>query len=386
MKTFRSEATPSLARHTGRVLALAAVLVGGAVRMADAQTPAPSDDATHDPNVSEARAAFREATSLARQAQWGEALLAFERSSRLRPHTFTTYNIAYCERALGRYTRARKFLAKALAENEAHGGGALSADVVVDAKKYLAEIDQRLARATVTLSPSDAAIAVDGRPLEVVAADRSPPVLTAGTRELGPGEVPAVTRFELLLDPGAHSFTVSRPGSADLLVSHTFQAGSREPIDLKLVVATSEHVHVESAPAPIDVRSDRESKPNRTPGYIFLTAGAVGLATGSVAGILALQQKHKLDESCHNSNCGIELQSTHDTMNRWADISTVAFAVGGVSIAVSTYLLLSGGSPSARPPSAVATSPSTNARATGYTGVVIRPEIGFGSAFVNGSF
>ena len=75
MKTFRSEATHPLACHTCRALALAAVLVGGAARMADAQTPAPSDDAAaHDPNVAEARTAFREATSLARQAQWGEVL------------------------------------------------------------------------------------------------------------------------------------------------------------------------------------------------------------------------------------------------------------------------------------------------------------------------
>jgi hypothetical protein len=353
--------------------------------MAGAQTASPSDDTTQDPNVAEARAAFREATSLARQAQWGEALLAFERSSRLRPHTFTTYNIGYCERALGRYTRARKFLAKALAENEARGGNALSADVIADAKKYLGEIDQRLARATVTLSPPDAAIAVDGRPLEVVAADRSLPVLAAGTRDLAPGEVPSVTRFELLLDPGAHAFTVSRAGSSDLLVSHNFQAGAREPIDLKLVVAPSS-TRVEMAAAPTAVHVDREPKPSRASGYIFLTVGAVGLATGSVAGILALQQKHKLDESCHNSNCGPDLQSTHDAMNRWADVSTVAFALGGVSIAVSTYLLLSGGSAPARPASAAATPPSTNARATGYTGVVIRPEIGFGSAFVSGSF
>jgi hypothetical protein len=382
LKTFRSEVARGIARTTLGALAISALLVGSNARTAAAQTT--SDDTPQDPNVAEARAAFREATSLARQAQWGEALLAFERSSRLRPHTFTTYNIGYCERALGRYTRARKFLAKALAENEAHGGNALATDVIADAKKYLVEIDQRLARATVTLSPADAAIAVDGRPLEVVAADRSPPVFAAGTRDLAPGEVPAVTRFELLLDPGAHAFTVSKPGSPDLLVSHTFQAGAREPIDLKLTVAPAAPARPDNPPAGAEVA--RESKPNRTPGYIFLTVGAVGLATGSVAGILALQQKHKLDQSCHNATCGLDLQSTHDSMNRFADVSTVAFALGGVSIAVSTYLLLSEGSARPRPPSSASTAPSTNTRALGYTGVVIRPEIGFGSAFVSGSF
>src|SRR5439155_897636 len=194
------------------LVACAASFAGSWAHEAGAQSP-PQEEATSDPNVAEARTAFKEGTALARQAQWGEALLAFEHSARLRPHTFTTYNLGYCERALGRYTRARKFLAKALAENEARGGTALSADVATDAKKYLAEIDERIARVAVSLAPADAAVSVDGRPLEMVAADRTTPVLAAGTRDLGPGEVPAATQFELLVDPGAHVFTVSRPGS-----------------------------------------------------------------------------------------------------------------------------------------------------------------------------
>jgi hypothetical protein len=384
LKTFLSEKT-----HAAVVgLALSSLLFGPTERIASAQSaPAPQDEASNDPSVAEARTAFREGTSLARQAQWGEALLAFERSARLRPHTFTTYNLGYCERALGRYTRARKFLAKALAENEARGGTAISAEVAADAKKYLAEIDQRLARATVTLSPADASISVDGRPLETVAADRTPPVLAAGTRDLGAGEVPAAAQFELLLDPGAHVFTVSRPGSTDLVVSHTIQAGSRAPLDLKLVVAPSGGTVKGAATAPLAPQVERDARPSRTPGYIFLGIGAAGLATGSVAGILALQQKHKLDNSCNGLSCGPELVSTHDSLNRWADISTVAFAVGGVSVVVSTYLLLAGGSSSSR---TTAGEPqreaSTNGRTPGNTGVVIRPAIGLGSAFVTGSF
>jgi hypothetical protein len=342
-----------------------------------AQTPA-QEEPSNDPQVVEARTAFREGTSLARQAQWGEALLAFERSARLRPHTFTTYNLGYCERALGRYTRARKFLAKALAENEARGGTALSADTAADAKKYLAELDQRLARATITLTPADAAVSVDGRPLETVAADRTPPVLAAGTRDLGPGEIPAASQFELLIDPGAHVFTVSRPGSSDVVVSRSFSAGAKPSLDLKITPAAAEP-GANAAPWPRVLPSEqRESKPSRVPGYVLLGVGGIGLATGSVAGILALQEKHKLDQNCHSSSCGTDLVPTHDSMNRWADVSTIAFSVGAVSIAVSTYLLLSS---APKGPAA-----STTARAPAKTGLVIRPDVGLGSVSVSGAF
>jgi hypothetical protein len=390
LKTSLSDKTHAVVLRIGICLASSALLIGPAGGVASAQTPPPQEEASNDPAVAEARTAFREGTSLARQAQWGEALLAFERSARLRPHTFTTYNLGYCERALGRYTRARKFLAKALAENEARGGSAISAEVVADAKKYLAEIDQRLARATVTLSPSDAAVSVDGRPLETVAADRTPPVLTAGTRDLGAGEVPATAHFELLLDPGAHVFTISRPGSTDLVVSRTFEAGARAPVELKLTVAPSSGASAKNAAgsaAPTSPQVERDARPSRTPGYIFLGIGAAGIATGSVAGILALQQKHKLDQSCKGLSCGPELVSTHDSLNRWADVSTIAFAVGGASVVLSTYLLLSGGSSSPKPAAGEpAREASTNGHTTGKTGVVIRPAIGLGSAFVTGSF
>jgi hypothetical protein len=341
-----------------------------------AQNAAPTaDEASGDPKIAEARTAFKEGTSLAHQAQWGEALLAFERSSQLRPHTFTTYNIGYCERALGRYTRARKLLARALAENDARGGTALSPDVVADAKKYLAEMEKRVARATVKLDPADASIAVDGRPLEVVAGDRTPPVLSAGTRDLGPGEVPQSSSFELLIDPGSHVFTVTRAGSSDLVVAKSFSAGTSTPLELKLTIkaAPPEESHPLATPPPA-----RETKTSRLPGYLLLGVGAAGLATGSLAGILAVQSEHKLDKDCgiSKSSCPLTAQPEHDTLIRWADISTVAFSVGVVAVGVSTVLLLSSGSKPA----------STSAAATATNGLVIKPAIGYGSAFLTGSF
>ncbi len=384
MKTSRSEHRLDPVRRFFGAHAVAALSLLAIPGSAAAQVAVPgAEEPSSDLKLAEARTAFKEGTSLARQSQWGEALLAFERSSTLRPHTFTTYNIGYCERALGRYTRARKLLAKALAENDARGGTALSADVVNDARRYLGEMDKRVARATVTLEPADAAVAVDGRPLEVVSGDRTLPVLSAGTRDLDPGEVPQRASFELLVDPGSHVFTVSRSGSNDLVVARTFAAGTTSPLDLKLAVkaAPLEDNRVAASPAPT-----YEARPNRLPGYILLGVGAAGLAAGSITGILAVQSKHKLDESCGEAgaHCPPSLQSEHDNLNRWADVSTIAFSVGAGAVVLSTVLLLTGGSKASSVGSGAAS--STSASRTGTNGLVIHPAIGYGSAFLTGSF
>src|SRR5947199_10579030 len=71
-------------------------------------------------DVDRARDAYKEGAALARDAQWGAALAAFERSAKLRPHPWATFNIAVCERALGQYVRARRTFARAL--DERRGG------------------------------------------------------------------------------------------------------------------------------------------------------------------------------------------------------------------------------------------------------------------------
>src|SRR5260221_14259973 len=78
---------------------------------------AAADDAATavvDPKVAEARRLFAEGASLADLGRWSEALEKFEASAALRPHATTTYDIGYCERALGHPTRAKRFFERAL--------------------------------------------------------------------------------------------------------------------------------------------------------------------------------------------------------------------------------------------------------------------------------
>jgi tetratricopeptide (TPR) repeat protein len=147
------------------------------------EPPAPGA-VSEAPEIQDARDAYRLGVSLIKQGQWNDALAAFERSFRLKPDAVTAFNIGYCERALGRLTRARASFRRALAAPE------LPPDKAAEARGYVAEVESRLSRVVLTLSPAGASVAVDGRPLEVShdgGDPRAPAAeLVAGTREPGP--------------------------------------------------------------------------------------------------------------------------------------------------------------------------------------------------------
>jgi hypothetical protein len=190
-----------------------------------ASTARADDDATQ-----QARAEFLRGNDFVNHAQWAEALAAFERSAKLKPHAVATYNIAACDRALGHYTRARQALRDALAQNDAAQRTQLADSLVTEAKAQLAQIDGLLVTADVTLDPASAAVAVDGRPLEQ-AADGA---LVTGMRLPGPGEPPPAAKFKLVMDPGVHVLTLSRKGYTDAVVNKTFAPGSTSALALTL--------------------------------------------------------------------------------------------------------------------------------------------------------
>jgi PEGA domain len=213
--------------------------------------------AADDVAVAEARKLFVDGTDLVRRAQWSEALAAFEQSARLRPHAITTYNIGACERALGRYTRARATFARSLDENGRVGQ--LPPSLSEEARAFVAEIDGLLAHADVSVDPPEAAVIVDGRPLAIVPPDatRAPgarPIAVAGTLAPGLGAPAPAPRFELLLDPGAHVFTLSHKGFGDVVVNRGFAPGAHTRLELALArLPATLHIDANRAGAVVAV-------------------------------------------------------------------------------------------------------------------------------------
>jgi hypothetical protein len=224
----------------------------------------PTGDAAR---IAQARAEYLRGGQLVEKLEWAEALAAFERSAALRPHPVTGYNVGVCERALGLYTRARATLQRALDDSAAAPPeGRLPASLANEAGGLVAEIDRLLAKVVITVSPPEAALAVDGRPLQVAKSGGARPTLIAGALPPGPGAPAPAATFELIANPGVHVFTLSRKGYTDAVVRKSFAPGSssEEKLELEKLPAT---IHVKAnqggalvsvddkdvGPAPVDV-------------------------------------------------------------------------------------------------------------------------------------
>jgi tetratricopeptide (TPR) repeat protein len=332
--------------------------------------PAPPEAASESPaprtadeqRIEDARASFRRGTELARQARWLDALEAFERSASLRAHPITSYNIAYCLRALARYSRASKLFAEAIAAHEGGRSGRMTEPMLLAARTYRAEVEAKLARARVTLLPKGAAIAVNGRPLERIQDSGTTPVFRAGTRDPADPQPVGLESFEIVLDPGQQVFVISFAGDTKTTTHAMF---SGKAISLKFVMENS---------------SAREARPPTLPStspwvYAAYGVGGAALLTAAGFGIAAIVKRSELDDACGSPpRCPSSAQGDLDQAKTYAQITNIGLGVGIVGVAVGTYLLLTGQSGE--------TESRTTARRQ-QSGLVVRPIGGLG--FIGGS-
>ena len=218
----------------------------------DDNEPTDKDDAADQPMDDATRKgleAYNRGFDLAKNEQWGDALASFEESARHRDAPLVQYNIAICQRALGRYVAARGTAKKVLA-----APGSLSQSYVEDLQAYVAEFEAVVVRLEVTVAPKTAGLTVDGRPLE-----KSGDVYVTGK-----GKAPAegsklgIERFTVLLDPGSHLFLARRKGHQDVVIQRSYRPGQQTKLALKLdeMPAT---VVVKSSPKDAIIRvNDRE--------------------------------------------------------------------------------------------------------------------------------
>jgi len=201
-----------MARRSMRILAFLLLTVTSVGRHGAAQ------DANE---VEQARALYLDGLQHVRQAQWGDALDAFERSRALRPHAMTTYNIGACERALGNYTGARQQRSRALAENT---NGELPPSVVTEAEAFLEEIEHLLVHLTLVVEPAGTSLTFDGRPLLRETSAGPVPHFVAGVLAPGRGGV-VPNQLRIAADPGVHVITLTRAGYGDIVINRTYRPG-----------------------------------------------------------------------------------------------------------------------------------------------------------------
>jgi hypothetical protein len=323
----------------GRCLAAAIYLISAGIVVLSAGFARAQDSAAGEegPATRSARTYFREGTERARSGDWSRALEAFERSSALRPHPVTTYDIGYCERALGRMTRARKMFQRALAEGSesASEDARLPSELAAAARFYLAEVEHRVARAIVRVSPADASIQIDGRPLEQAVAADGRPAFWAGTHELGPGEPAPGSPFVVELDPGTHVVVLSRAGHPDEVSTRSVPEGAETQWMLRASPAVDESsaartrdLGIEAKPGPWSWHTTRGLALR-----VAIGAAIAGLGTGAVAGAISWMQKSKVTTECSLSHaCTTDAGRLYlARANTAADVATAGLAVGAVA-------------------------------------------------------
>lgn len=199
----------------------------GSKARAEEPAPAPSED----PATVRARDEFMRGVELVKSSRWGEALSAFEKSSAIRPHPVTTFNIGACQRAMASYTLARQTLRRSLSEQAA--GRELPSNLASDARGFLEQIESTLARVRVTVETPGTMLAIDGRPIALEQSGSSEEWV-AGVLPPGKGNPAPRGAFDLALNPGPHVLTLSRKGFRDVVLNRSFASGRGSPLVIRL--------------------------------------------------------------------------------------------------------------------------------------------------------
>ncbi len=237
-----------------------------------------------------------------------------------------------------------------------------------------------------------------GEPAPFTAARRSAEALTAeiGARipsvtvlvtnaELGQtsvvvfdGEVvpPAAASAPRKVNPGRHS-VVARAGAIEK--KQDFDVAEREAktvtIDLKqpkLVAAAGDEPAATSGASPLP----------KILIYGGFGLGAVGIAVGSVTGIMSISQVSDIKKGCPNDVCLQSSASDIDSAKALGTISTIAFVAGGVGIGAGVIGLVLQSKQSSNTESPPPAPAGTSAKAT----LTVRPDVGPTWLGLHGSF
>jgi len=175
------------------------------------------------------------------------------------------------------------------------------------------------------------------------------------------------------LNPGTHEIVAIVAGGAKRTATVELAEGDAKDITVDLSGSGA------TAPAAAATKNDAPTEAPRATGgtssltYIGFAVAGVGIAVGSVTGLIALSKKNAAEEGCAGSRCP---PSTHDELTRadtMATVSTIAFVAGAVGVGVGIYGLIRG-------PAAPATNTSLGPLRR------VEPYIGVGGFGVVGAF
>lgn len=293
-----------------------------------------------------------------------EALESYQAALKKRRDARLHYNIAQALTAIGRYPEALQSYQAFLTEAPA---GMLNEAQQATLFKLLEDLKGRISRLELTCDVPGARVLVRGRTVGATPLQDSL-VLNAGAARvevLAEGyepfeatmELPGGTSVPLLVRLKRVDFTgwltvTSNVAGADVMVD-----GVRRGVTpLRLKIAQGTHVVVVKAEDHEDrgvvasvvpgeesvVEARLERAPDYTLAYFGFGVAGVGVAAGTITGIVAYARFENAKEDCDQvaKECGPAGRDDLAEAKSWALLSTVGFGVGVAGLAVGTYGLM----------------------------------------------
>ncbi len=314
------------------VILLAGLQLGASVAFAQAPgTSAPAEPGVESAETARARSEFRRGAELSRAARWAEARDAFARSYSLRRHPVTTYNLAFCERALGHPALAAVLFERSLNESSEGESGRLPESLLSLAAGYRDETGARVARLIVHLKGAEH-FSIDGLPVSRVEREDES-VFVAGA---GPAAaLGAESTITVWVDPGQRVLLASRLGQVERVLRRRFHAAERAELGFSW-----DPLFVPEAPALVPV-APVPQQATRPWAYLTLGVGVAGLVASGVAGFAAYRKHEYLENECGSAGrCPSRYRADVAALGRYADIATAAGVFGAVGVATAVTLLV----------------------------------------------
>jgi len=179
----------------------------------------------------------------------------------------------------------------------------------------------------------------------------------------------------IAIDPGVHTFWFEAPGQPPVERSFVIAEGAKDRQEHVDVGPASPVAPATTAPSPAPAPSTKHDGGSKTGAWIVGGVGVLGVAAGSVFGLLAMSENSSSQADCRTSaSCANHSQAVteHNSASTDAAISTIGFAAGGVALAVAAVLFAV--SPSSSEASTSSPTPSDRARSSIHVEPSLAPQ------------
>lgn len=283
---------------------------------------APRAHAQSDEQLARARNEFREAIALQAAGNFAGALAKLQAVAAVRTTPQVRFNIAVCEKQLGKLVTALGNFT--LAESEALDQGL--AEVAAKAGEHIRDIASRIPKLTIVRGEGaeTASIALDGVSLGA-----------------------AVIGTEMNVDPGPHTIVASIDGEARFSTTVALVEQASERIVIRIERAESAPIVREESPATVSSASSddlpREGGwSKRHTAWTALGVGGASTAAGVVFLVLRSGAIRDLDAVCRDGHCPPSAEGIADNGKLYSGLAGASFVVGAAGLAIGSVMLFGG--------------------------------------------